>query len=303
MATSEQIKALVDRMPELDNPPQPERKEGQDPKELESQRQHYNHFKGKLTGPAWDEAAKVYDEILVGGKESVVALIDLMKPNAYASDYKPRYVLHGLAVYTAQPGKEKQRGMLREALVARVNGEQPKPVRAALVSTLQTCGDKSVLPALAKLLSDEDLCDPAARAMVAIGGDAAEHLRKALGSSSGQCKLSIVQALGDVKDEKAVDALITAASDSDETVKLTALGALARTGSPKGVETMIKSSPAGEGWATSQATRAAFVLAEGLAASGKKADAKKIYTHLRDTRKDPIDSHIREAAEEGLKSL
>ena len=54
------------------------------------------------------------------------------------------------------------------------------------------------------------------------------------------------------------------------------------------------------GWERIQAGKHCLVLAEKLTASGKKVEAAKIYTHLRDTRTDPSEKYIREAAERGL---
>jgi len=44
------------------------------------------------------------------------------------------------------------------------------------------------------------------------------------------------------------------------------------------------------------------VLAEKLAAAGKKADSAKIYQHLQKTRKDASEQYIRELAEAALSS-
>ena len=43
-----------------------------------------------------------------------------------------------------------------------------------------------------------------------------------------------------------------------------------------------------------------IILAEKLAAAGKNDDAKMIYEHLRDNRKDPSEQYIRDAAEKAL---
>src|SRR6266576_2727956 len=103
MATVDEIKALVASMPELDNPPQPAKPQAaaEAPKpKLE---------KGKLTGPAWADAVKVYDAILSGGAESVGVVLDMVSEKDVGPAYKPRYVAHALAVYATRAGKEKER--------------------------------------------------------------------------------------------------------------------------------------------------------------------------------------------------
>ena len=60
MLTTEEIKALVDRMPELDNPPEPQKKEGQDPERLHKE----------LLKNTGDELARAVE----GGRAGVVSL-------------------------------------------------------------------------------------------------------------------------------------------------------------------------------------------------------------------------------------
>jgi hypothetical protein len=46
--------------------------------------------------------------------------------------------------------------------------------------------------------------------------------------------------------------------------------------------------------------KASLVLAEKLIAGGKRDEARRIYSHLKETRKGPEEAYIREAAERGL---
>jgi hypothetical protein len=48
-------------------------------------------------------------------------------------------------------------------------------------------------------------------------------------------------------------------------------------------------------------TSACLQLAENLLTLGREKEATFIYRHLRDTRNDPAEAHILEAAERGLK--
>jgi len=54
------------------------------------------------------------------------------------------------------------------------------------------------------------------------------------------------------------------------------------------------------GWERIQATKNCMVLAEKLAAADRQSESQKIYKHLRDTRKDSSERHIRDAAEAAL---
>ena len=54
------------------------------------------------------------------------------------------------------------------------------------------------------------------------------------------------------------------------------------------------------GWERIQAAKHCLVLAEKLAAAGKKAESAKVYTYLVDSRKDASEAYIREAAQNAL---
>jgi hypothetical protein len=61
---------------------------------------------------------------------------------------------------------------------------------------LQLCGRPDEVPALAKLLDSDRLCNPATQALVAIGGDAAlEALRDAQPKAEGERKVAVDQAV------------------------------------------------------------------------------------------------------------
>ena len=285
MAPSADLKDLVNKMPELDRVKQRDRVV----------------VTGKLTGPPWEDAEKVYDKILKGGRDNIVGVIDMLAWIDDGKDYKARYVLHAIAAYVCRPGKEKQRATVIDAIASQIGGDRPKAVQRFLVQQLQVCGDKRAVATLGKHLLDDDLYEPAAAALAAIGKGAAEQFQKALPKAKGKCRAAIVQSLGAVADAKSIDALKKAAGDEDAFARIAAVWALARTGDAGSVDVLTKAADAKLGsWERIQATDACLLLAEKLKAAGNKAEAAKIYKHLRDTRKDKSERHIREAAEKAL---
>ncbi len=56
------------------------------------------------------------------------------------------------------------------------------------------------------------------------------------------------------------------------------------------VDALIKAADGDPGWKRIQATKNCMVLAEKLAAAGKKSEAARIYAHLEKTRSDPARS-------------
>src|SRR4051812_15561706 len=130
-----------------------------------------------------DKAAteKTLKAILDGGKDSLVALIDLLVvPGDKADDSKARYALHALAVRVGAAKDEKLRKAFVEALASTLGGKRPKEVQAFVVRQLQVAGGKEAAEALGKLLADKDLAEPAAQALLAIRDGAAEQFRAAL---------------------------------------------------------------------------------------------------------------------------
>lgn len=255
---------------------------------------------GKLDGIPWPEAEKIYDEILKGGRPAVVKLVEMLKAVDDGEDYKVRYTLHGLVLYVGRPGKERE--ALVSALVSQLGGSRPKPVQGFLIRELQLVGGKESVPALGRLLSDEDLYSDAALALLAIREGAAEPFRKALPGAGGRRRLTLIQALGVLADPESIPVFREAARDPDLDTRLAALEGLARLGDAGSVDLLLKAADTPAGWERIQAAKCCLLLAERLAAAGRKAEAAKIGRRLQETRTDPSEAYVREAAGRFLKA-
>jgi hypothetical protein len=251
---------------------------------------------GKLTGPAPEEAEKLYQDVLAGGRERLLALVDLIVEPGPGDDWKARYLLHGIVIHVGRPGAEAKRKMVTETLAAQLGGARPKAVQAFLCQELQAGGTKEAVPALGKLLTDEDLCDPAARALLSIGEGVVDPFRSALPKAPAKCRQTILQGLGALRDAGSASAFKAALDDTDREIRLAAGWGLARIADAGAVDLLLKAADGKEGWERIQATKHCLVLAGGLRAAGKAAEAGKVYKHLMDTRTDPSERYIREAA-------
>jgi HEAT repeat protein len=294
MAASENVKTLVDQMPPPD------------------ERSMYTHI---VVGEKKnEEGKKVYEtkpidaaaidkataELLKGGQDAIVGVIDLIKEHAEGGDVKPRYALHAMGLLAGRQG-DAARKAFAGAIASQVGGNRPKDVQKYLVQELQYFGHADAVPALAKALADDDLCEDACRALVAIGDSA--PLRGALGAAKGKCRLHVIQALGALKDKPSAAALKQALDDADEDMRLTAAWALASQGEASAADALIKMAAAAKAWPRIQLTKSCFLLAERCAAAGDKAAARKIYTTLKETRTGEDDKHVREAADLGLAAI
>jgi HEAT repeat protein len=155
---------------------------------------------------------------------------------------------------------------------------------------------------LGKLLEDEELVEAATISLLAIRRGAAQQFRAALPNARGKCRLNVIQALGDLKDQESADSLQSALRDPDREVRLAAGWGLARMGNAGSVDLLIHEADSRTGWERIQATKHCLVLAEQLAAVGKQEPAERIYIHLRDTRTGAAERYVREAAEHGLRT-
>jgi HEAT repeat protein len=245
----------------------------------------------------------VISQINEGGRESLLALIDMLVEPGQGDDVKPHYALHCLAVKMCKPDEEKSRQVFTRTLAAQLGGDRPKAVQKYLIQQLQVAGDKESVPALGKMLQDEELYEPAAQALVAIGDGAAGQFRDALPKIEGKMRLTIIQNLGVLRDTKSIDALKKALGDEDRELRLAAGWGLANMGDDGSVDLLLKAAEAEATYERIKAANACLLLAERLSEAGRKELAEKVYTHLRDSRNGSDEAYIRAAAEKGLAEL
>ena len=260
----------------------------------------------KVTGPEPEAAVKVFAAIIEGGRDSIMELIAAQREpgDPGYTGYKARYLLHGMCLHAGLPGKEEQRRLLAETLASQLKaGSLSTPVKLSLVRELQVAGGTESIAALGECLSDPDLCDSAVQALLAIRTEVAEPLRKALSSTKGRNLIAVIQALGGLQDRESISALRKFLSHDEMDVRRISAWALANNGDADSTDAILKLAAASTGWERTHTTGLCHLLAEKLAAAGKKEAAALIYTYLRDTRKDPDERHVSETAARALKAL
>ncbi len=133
-------------------------------------------------------------EVLKGGASSIAEVISMLVEPGKGEDYKARYLLHCLAIYVGK-GREKQRQMYCRTLAGQLDKGHSKGVKKYLISELQVVAGSEVVTELGHQLNDDELCEPAAMALMAIGTGAQEQFRKALPKANEKCRLTISQNL------------------------------------------------------------------------------------------------------------
>jgi len=279
MPVSEQLKSLVDQLPPADA------------------RGMYDTDIDK------EKIDKTFAEICQGGVPNVLGLLEMMGRPGSAQDVKPHYALHGVLNHVLVTKNESARKEFCTALAGQLAGEQTKYIRGYLCQELQWAGHAEAVPALGKLLLDEDLAEPAKMALVTIGAGATAQFLAALGEAQGKCRLAVIHGLAALAEPPAAAPLRAALADPDREVRIAAGAGLAKLGDAAASDALLKAAAVGPGWERVQQTKNCLVLAEKLAAAGNKPEAAKVYRQLRDSRTDSAEKYIRDAADKALALL
>lgn len=246
---------------------------------------------GKVHGASWPESASIYDALLEKGADGVRQVIGMLQATDDGTDYKPRYVLHGLVMYTGQSAKEAQSALLRETLCSELTEEYPVPVKGYLLRQLQLCGNETSAAAIGAFLLDQVNWEYAAEALQAIGGgDSVAQFRAALPKAAQSEKhlLTIIQGLGWFQDAPSSPSIREHLTHQNEAIRLASAWALAMTMDTESVPGLLKLVDTTSGWARLQAIDCSHTLADKLEVAGNQALADKIRDHL---------SNVKEKAE------
>jgi hypothetical protein len=136
------------------------------------------------------------ERLLAGGTVTIKQLVGMVgREFGDPKGVKPKYAVHALVVYAARPGADNQRKMMAETLAGELHSDHSDELKAFLCRQLQWCGRPEEVPALARLLASDRLCEPATQALLAIGGDAARNaIGEALSTAEGARKRTLEQA-------------------------------------------------------------------------------------------------------------
>ncbi|NIO41521.1 MAG: hypothetical protein GTO41_15910, partial [Burkholderiales bacterium] len=159
-------------------------------------------------------------------------------------------------------------------------------------------GTAESVPAVAKLLTDEETAD---MACYAIGQnpspEAGRALRDALGGAPPKLQVRIINLLGDRRDTLSVGALGKFVFSTENQVADAAVAALGKIGGLEAMEILIRAREEGDSDLRFAATDAYLRCAENLVAVGKNKQASVIYKELAGYDEAAI---IRSAAIKGL---
>ena len=248
---------------------------------------------------------KAVAQILDGGEKTLRELTDLLVEPGKGNDVQARHALHATAIRVGGSGKAKQRKAFAKALAGTIGGDRPKAVKGFILRQLQICAGHEQAAAIAPFLTDgeEHLYEYSAQALEAIGPATTEHFRKAYPKAKGAPRLTILQGLGFLRDEKSAKVFRSAAKQKDLEIRLAGLWGLMRIVSAEDAQLLLDTAAKEKGWGRIKATGYCLQLAEALAAAGKKKEAAALYGNLKENRSSSNEPHVLLACDRGLSEL
>ncbi|HEX2971786.1 MAG TPA: hypothetical protein VHP11_05605, partial [Tepidisphaeraceae bacterium] len=121
-----------------------------------------------------------------------------------------------MAFHVSRPGAEAERAMFAQAVLDVLGTEQSAVTQSFLIGLLQLAGKDEAVPALSSRLKDAQLCEPATQALLCIKTPAAtQALIEALPAAKEGNRGTIIRALGVLRVNSAVDAILPSAAAAD----------------------------------------------------------------------------------------
>jgi HEAT repeat protein len=201
----------------------------------------------------------------------------------------------------ATHGDAAARRDLEARLIAALESHTSRSAKDFICRTLRTIGTAQSVPALAKLLTNEDLSHMARYALERIPApEAAAAMRDAVAHVSGSLKVGVVGSLGVRRDSASVAALAGLLADRDAAVACAAAHALGVIGNTEAGTALVEAAKTAADEVKPAVTDACLMCAERLLADGNKRRALEIYRSL-GGQDQP--SHVRLAAKRGLMAV
>jgi len=197
----------------------------------------------------------------------------------------------------ADPAKKKE----VEARMAGLLETATPDAKRFLCRQLWIVGTAQSVPALAKLLVDEQLSDAARYGLERMQYPAAgAALREAAGKVKGKALVGVIDSIGGRRDAEAVSAIAPRLADADPAVAAAAAWALGRIATPEAAAALGNARAKADPKAKRVLDDAYLMAADGLAAAGKKEAAVAIYQPLCATAEP---RRVRVAAMRGLAAV
>ncbi|MCC8426716.1 DUF1080 domain-containing protein [Mucilaginibacter sp. UR6-11] len=243
----------------------------------------------KITGllaqmPAKDAATlqKNMGMVAALGEDGYVTLISGLAAPGNEHNAPIEYTVGGFSAYVTRPGNENLRKMTVSAYSKALQTLADKKNKSFIISQFDIVGKDDAIPCLQGYLTDDNLADPAARALVKINTPASKTaLLNALSKANGTARLFVIEALGDSRYLAAAVPLNKLAAGSDPVTAKVAFYALAQIAAPSSEPVLAAAADkSGYKFEKTNATGAYLVYAENLLKKGNTVLVQKIANHI-----------------------
>ncbi len=251
--------------------------------------------------PATDsrQLNSLMNEMVGLGETGIVEMANMLTPPGKGDNTKLQYALGGFTYYASRGNQENLRLLSSQAYSNALQQLTDPDAKAFIITQLQLVGKDEAVAGLEKYLSNERLCDPAARALAKINSTTSQKalLNALTATAPGNCQLSLVEALGDSRNAEAVAAISPLANSSDKKLKKLALYALANIGDPSS-ETPLAAEAAKSGFTFEEtdATSSYLRWAKRMIETGNTQAVDKMARTLLATCKQDNQVHTKTAA-------
>ena len=271
--------------------------------------QHYPSLKGKypesivslilnnLPAPNAKNFKHINSTLIELGKPAIREICSMIAPTGEGDDSKARFALDGLAIHVTRPDAEEERKLYVKAISDALEAETRTEVKTFLIKQLQFAGKDESVDVLSKYLNDPQLCDPAVRALSAIGTENAKSaLLKALEHADGDNRITLVIALGELYYEPAASEIIKHTDSKNNRLRMAALFAIANIGVPDAENIFEKSMSSEHQFQNSEVKLYYLLYAKRCAEKGDAAKCSKICRHLLENSDLGDELHIQSTA-------
>jgi hypothetical protein len=180
-----------------------------------------------------EEFSSTMAEIGAMGEEGLLAMTKMLVDPETGNNTILEYALGGFSFYVTQPEMETLRQMSINAYCTALEQTENVQNKAFIIRRLKMVGRNDAISCLEPYLNERPLCAPAAKALVNINSSAAnEALLQVLKNSQGECQLSLLQAIGDVRYKEAVSTIVHLADSDNNKLRKLSLFALANIADP-----------------------------------------------------------------------
>lgn len=241
--------------------------------------------------PARDSVQARKNNYVIGslGKDGLKEMITMLADAGQGDNTVLEFAIGGFSSFVMKCDSAGWRDLCIAAYLGALREEKDTQNKAFIIRQLQIVGNELAIPVLKDYLSDEKLCDPAARALVKINApQAGRVLLEALKGSSGNPRLTLIQALGDLHFSDAAPYIQKMTNTGDSKLNAAAIYALAKIGNPSSEKTLADAArKSGFIYEPNNFTAAYITYARQLAEDNKKTEAERIaYTILKNTPSD-----------------